>query len=39
VQGEIVIDQEEVNTGKSQFTAVAIYRVKEGKIIEVRFVE
>ena len=37
VQGEVVIDQEEVNTGKREFTAVAIYRVKEGKIIEVRF--
>jgi hypothetical protein len=39
VQGDTVIDKEEVSTSKGEFTATAIYRVKEGKIIEVRFVE
>jgi uncharacterized protein (TIGR03067 family) len=39
VQGDTVIDKEEVSTSKGAFTATAIYRVKEGKIIEVRFVE
>jgi hypothetical protein len=39
VQGEYVIDQEEVSTGTRDFTAVAIYRVKDGKIVEVRFVK
>jgi uncharacterized protein (TIGR03067 family) len=39
VQGDTVIDKEEVSTSKGEFTATAIYRVKEGKIIEVWFVE
>jgi uncharacterized protein (TIGR03067 family) len=39
VQGEYVIDHEQVNTGSRQFAAVAIYRVKDGKIIEVRFLK
>ena len=39
VQGEYVIDHEQVNTGSREFAAVAIYRVKAGKIIEVRFVK
>jgi hypothetical protein len=37
VQGEYVIDQEEVSMGRREFKAVAIYRVKGDKITEVRF--
>jgi hypothetical protein len=39
VQGEYVIDHEQVNTGSREFAAVAIYRVKDDKIIEVRFLK
>jgi hypothetical protein len=40
VQGDIVIDQEAVaGSGRRRFTAVAIYRVREGKIATVWFVE
>jgi hypothetical protein len=39
VQGEYVIDHELVDTGSREFAAVAIYRVKDGRIIEVRFLE
>jgi uncharacterized protein (TIGR02246 family) len=39
VQGDTVIDQEAVSvTSRRRFTAVAIYRVKEGKIAGVWFV-
>jgi hypothetical protein len=37
VQGDYVIDQEEVSTGRREFKAVAIYQVKGDKITEVRF--
>ena len=37
VQGEFVIDREEVSGGGRKFTAVAVYRVKEGKIAAVWF--
>jgi hypothetical protein len=39
VQGDYVIDHEEVSGGGRKFTAVAIYRVKAGKIITVWFVK
>ena len=39
VQGEYVIDHEQVNTGRREFAAVAIYRVRDDKIIEVRFLK
>jgi hypothetical protein len=39
VQGEYVIDHEQGSTGSREFAAVAIYRVKDDKIIEVRFLE
>ncbi len=39
VQGEYVIDHEHVDTGSREFDAVAIYRVKDDKIIEVRFLK
>jgi hypothetical protein len=40
VQGDIVIDQEAVaGAGRRRSTAVAIYRVREGKIAAVWFVE
>lgn len=39
VQGDTVIDQEAVSvTNRRRFTAVAIYRVKDGKIAAVWFV-
>ena len=39
VQGDTVIDQEAVSvTNRPRFTAVAIYRVKDGKIAAVWFV-
>ena len=37
VQGDHVIDHEEVNRGGQQFTVVAIYRVEAGKIAAVWF--
>jgi hypothetical protein len=39
VQGDYVIDHEEVSGGGRKFTAVAIYRVKEAKITEVWFLK
>jgi hypothetical protein len=39
VQGDHVIDHEEVSGGGRKFTAVAIYRVKGGKIAAVWFVK
>jgi hypothetical protein len=39
VQGDCVIDQEEVNVGGRQFTATAIYRVKGDKITAVWFLK
>ncbi len=39
VQGDYVIDHEEVSGGGRKFTAVAIYRVKDGKISAVWFVK
>ena len=39
VQGDYVIDHEEVSGGGRKFTAVAIYRVKDGKIEAVWFVK
>jgi hypothetical protein len=39
VQGDYVIDHEEVSGGGRKFTAVAIYRVKDGKIAAVWFVK
>ena len=39
VQGDYVIDHEEVSGGDRKFTAVAIYRVKDGKIAAVWFVK
>jgi hypothetical protein len=39
VQGDTVIDQEAVSlTSRRRFTAIAIYRVKDGKIETVWFV-
>jgi hypothetical protein len=39
VQGEYVIDHEEVSGGGREFKAVAIYRVKDDKIVTVWFVK
>jgi hypothetical protein len=39
VQGEYVIDHEKVSSGGKNFSAVAVYRVKAGKIIAVWFLE
>ena len=39
VQGNIIIDEELVTVNGSQFKAIAIYEVKNGKIITVRFVQ
>ena len=39
VQGDYVIDHEELSSGGRKSTAVAIYRVKDGKIAAVWFVE
>ena len=39
VQGDHVIDHEEVSGGGRKFTAVAIYRVKDGKITAVWFLK
>lgn len=39
VQGEYVIDHEQVSTGTRDFSAVAIYRVQGDKIVEVRFLK
>jgi hypothetical protein len=39
VQGEYVIDHEQVSTGTRDFAAVAIYRVQGDKITEVRFLK
>ena len=39
VQGEYVIDHEQVSRDGGETTVVAIYRVKDDKIIEVRFLK
>jgi hypothetical protein len=39
VQGDCVIDHEELSGGGRQFTAVAIYRVKDGKITAAWFLK
>ena len=39
VQGDFVIDHEEVSGGGRKFTAVAVYRVKDGKINAVWFLK
>jgi hypothetical protein len=39
VQGDYVIDHEQVSGGGRKFSAVAIYRVKDGKIAAVWFLE
>ena len=39
VQGDYVIDHEEVSGGGRNFTAVAVYRVKDGKITAVWFLK
>jgi hypothetical protein len=39
VQGDYVIDHEEVSGGGREFKAVAIYRVKDDKIVTVWFVK
>jgi hypothetical protein len=39
VQGEYVIDHEEVSGGGREFKAVAIYRVKDDKIVTVWFLK
>jgi hypothetical protein len=39
VQGDYVIDHEDVSGGGRKFTAVAIYRVKDGKITAVWFLK
>ncbi len=39
VQGDYVIDHEQVSGGGRKFAAVAVYRVQEGKIIAVWFLK
>jgi hypothetical protein len=39
VQGDYVIDHEQVSGGGRKFTAVAVYRVKNGKINAVWFLK
>ncbi len=39
VQGDYVIDHEEVSSGGQRFKAVAVYRVKDGKISAVWFLK